>query len=157
MDAIGDLIARVLAAPDDDRALGMVKAEVERLCRQFPLYPDSSRYPPGPGLRARALARRRAVFAESGALARVVAGFEPRDGQRRDGRRRSPRIVEDGGTLLAEAGTGTGKTLAYLIPGDPQPAARAGLDRHQEPAGADLLQGPSGAARRRSACRSPPR
>ena len=25
-------------------------------------------------------------------------------------------VVEDGGTLLAEAGTGTGKTLAYLIP-----------------------------------------
>jgi glycine hydroxymethyltransferase len=39
MDTIGDLIARVLAAPDDDRALAMVKAEVERLCRRFPLYP----------------------------------------------------------------------------------------------------------------------
>src|SRR5688572_1624154 len=25
-------------------------------------------------------------------------------------------VIEDGGTLLAEAGTGTGKTLAYLIP-----------------------------------------
>jgi ATP-dependent DNA helicase DinG len=25
-------------------------------------------------------------------------------------------IFEGGGTLLAEAGTGTGKTLAYLIP-----------------------------------------
>ena len=42
MDQIGDLIARVLAAPDDDRALGMVKDEVERLCRRFPLYPDLS-------------------------------------------------------------------------------------------------------------------
>ena len=31
---------------------------------------------------------------------------------------------------------------------DPQPRARADLDRHQEPAGADLLQGHSGAARR---------
>ncbi len=40
MDQIGDLIARVLAAPEDDRALGMVKNEVERLCRKFPLYPD---------------------------------------------------------------------------------------------------------------------
>ena len=27
-----------------------------------------------------------------------------------------PRIFADGGTLLAEAGTGTGKTLAYLVP-----------------------------------------
>jgi glycine hydroxymethyltransferase len=40
MDQIGDLIARVLASPDDDRALGMVKDEVERLCRKFPLYPE---------------------------------------------------------------------------------------------------------------------
>ena len=40
MDQIGDLIARVLAAPEDDRALGAVKNEVERLCRKFPLYPE---------------------------------------------------------------------------------------------------------------------
>jgi glycine hydroxymethyltransferase len=40
MDQIGDFIARVLAAPDDERALGMVKSEVERLCRKFPLYPE---------------------------------------------------------------------------------------------------------------------
>jgi glycine hydroxymethyltransferase len=40
MDQIGELIARVLAAPDDDRVIGMVKADVERLCRRFPLYPD---------------------------------------------------------------------------------------------------------------------
>jgi glycine hydroxymethyltransferase len=39
MDQIGDFIARVLAAPDDDRVLASVKAEVERLCRRFPLYP----------------------------------------------------------------------------------------------------------------------
>jgi glycine hydroxymethyltransferase len=40
MALIGDLIARVLAAPDEDRTLGVVKSEVERLCRKFPLYPD---------------------------------------------------------------------------------------------------------------------
>jgi glycine hydroxymethyltransferase len=40
MDQIGEFIARVLAAPDDDRVIGIVKAEVERLCRRFPLYPD---------------------------------------------------------------------------------------------------------------------
>jgi glycine/serine hydroxymethyltransferase len=39
MDAIADLIARALQAPEDDRALGMVRAEVETLCRKFPLYP----------------------------------------------------------------------------------------------------------------------
>jgi glycine hydroxymethyltransferase len=38
MEEIGALIARVLAAPDDDRAIGIVKADVERLCRKFPLY-----------------------------------------------------------------------------------------------------------------------
>jgi glycine hydroxymethyltransferase len=40
MDQIGDLIARVLAAPDDERTLGTVKSDVERLCRKFPLYPE---------------------------------------------------------------------------------------------------------------------
>jgi glycine hydroxymethyltransferase len=40
MDLIGDLIARVLAAPDDERTIGTVKSEVERLCRKFPLYPE---------------------------------------------------------------------------------------------------------------------
>jgi glycine/serine hydroxymethyltransferase len=40
MDQIGDFIARALAAPEDDRVLAAVKAEVERLCRRFPLYPD---------------------------------------------------------------------------------------------------------------------
>ena len=40
MDQIGDLIARVLSTPDDERALGMVKSDVERLCQRFPLYPD---------------------------------------------------------------------------------------------------------------------
>jgi glycine hydroxymethyltransferase len=41
MDTIGALIARALETPDDDRALGMVRAEVETLCRKFPLYPET--------------------------------------------------------------------------------------------------------------------
>jgi glycine hydroxymethyltransferase len=40
MDLIGDLIARVLAAPEDGRGIAAVKEEVHRLCRTFPLYPD---------------------------------------------------------------------------------------------------------------------
>ncbi len=40
MEAIGDLIARALRTPEDDRALAMIRAEVEALCRTFPLYPD---------------------------------------------------------------------------------------------------------------------
>ena len=41
MDIVGDLIVRALKTPDDDAALGMIRTEVERLCRKFPLYPDS--------------------------------------------------------------------------------------------------------------------
>jgi glycine hydroxymethyltransferase len=41
MDRIGEFIARVLASPDDEPALGRVKAEVEALCRKFPLYPEA--------------------------------------------------------------------------------------------------------------------
>jgi glycine hydroxymethyltransferase len=40
MDAIAELITRALKTPDDDRALGMVRTEVETLCRKFPLYPE---------------------------------------------------------------------------------------------------------------------
>ncbi len=41
MDRIGEFIARVLASPEDESALGRVKAEVEALCRKFPLYPET--------------------------------------------------------------------------------------------------------------------
>jgi len=39
MELIGDLIARVLAAPDDATVAATVKREVEALTRRFPLYP----------------------------------------------------------------------------------------------------------------------
>ena len=42
MDTIGDLIARVLASPDDDHVAAMVKAEVEALCKRFPLYANGA-------------------------------------------------------------------------------------------------------------------
>jgi glycine hydroxymethyltransferase len=38
MDAIAELIARVLAAPEDDRTIRIVRQEVEKLCKRFPLY-----------------------------------------------------------------------------------------------------------------------
>jgi glycine hydroxymethyltransferase len=40
MDLIAELIARVLASPEDERAQRMVREEVESLCRKFPLYPE---------------------------------------------------------------------------------------------------------------------
>jgi glycine hydroxymethyltransferase len=40
MDIIAGFIARGLETPDDDRALAMIRMEVETLCRKFPLYPE---------------------------------------------------------------------------------------------------------------------
>jgi len=39
MDRIAALFARALAAPEDDASLAAVKADVEALCAEFPLYP----------------------------------------------------------------------------------------------------------------------
>ncbi len=40
MDQVAAFIARALAAPEDARVLAAVKAEVDALCRTFPLYPE---------------------------------------------------------------------------------------------------------------------
>ena len=55
------------------------------------------------------------LFAVDGPLARPVPAFEPRAGQV-EMAAAVARAFEQGGVLLAEAGTGTGKTLAYLVP-----------------------------------------
>ena len=57
----------------------------------------------------------REAFSMQGALARVLHGYEPREGQRQMSEAVAS-VIENGGTLLAEAETGTGKTLAYLVP-----------------------------------------
>ncbi len=41
MERIGEFIARALQTPEDDRVLGTIHAEVETLCRKFPLYPEA--------------------------------------------------------------------------------------------------------------------
>jgi ATP-dependent DNA helicase DinG len=56
-----------------------------------------------------------AVFAADGPLSQSVPDFEPREAQRRMASEVAT-ALHDGGVLLAEAGTGTGKTLAYLVP-----------------------------------------
>ena len=56
-----------------------------------------------------------AVFAGDGPLSQTVPDFEPREGQRQMASAVAS-ALQDGGVLLAEAGTGTGKTLAYLVP-----------------------------------------
>jgi ATP-dependent DNA helicase DinG len=55
------------------------------------------------------------TFSAGGTLARVLPGFEPREGQRAMAGAVAG-VMAAGGVLLAEAGTGTGKTLAYLVP-----------------------------------------
>ncbi|MGZ8156890.1 MAG: hypothetical protein ACXWUK_16485, partial [Burkholderiales bacterium] len=56
-----------------------------------------------------------AIFLEDGALARVVEEFRARPGQL-DLARAVAAAIEERAVLVAEAGTGTGKTFAYLVP-----------------------------------------
>ena len=56
-----------------------------------------------------------AVFAPGGPLSAALDGFEARDAQLQMAAAVAD-VFADGGILLAEAGTGTGKTLAYLVP-----------------------------------------
>jgi ATP-dependent DNA helicase DinG len=56
-----------------------------------------------------------AAFAKGGPIAAALPGFEPRPGQLEMAGAVS-KVFAQGGVLLAEAGTGTGKTLAYLVP-----------------------------------------
>ena len=55
------------------------------------------------------------AFSQNGALAQILEAFEARPSQT-EMAVASANILEDGGMLLAEAGTGTGKTVAYLVP-----------------------------------------
>ena len=72
---------------------------------------EVSAVPGTPGLK-RAV---EAAFADNGPLVKAVDQFEPRTGQRAMAGAVAD-TLEHGGVLLAEAGTGTGKTLAYLVP-----------------------------------------
>jgi ATP-dependent DNA helicase DinG len=55
------------------------------------------------------------TLSSHGVLAQTVPGFQPRQGQT-DMAMAVSRTVQDGGQLVVEAGTGTGKTYAYLVP-----------------------------------------
>ena len=57
----------------------------------------------------------RTTFGPQGPLARALPNFEPRVAQV-EMASAVAKVFEHGGVLLAEAGTGTGKTLAYLVP-----------------------------------------
>ncbi|MBL8520910.1 MAG: ATP-dependent DNA helicase [Betaproteobacteria bacterium] len=55
------------------------------------------------------------IFAADGPLARHIPQFRQRDSQR-DMARQVEQAIAQAGVLIAEAGTGTGKTFAYLVP-----------------------------------------
>ncbi len=56
-----------------------------------------------------------AAFAPRGPLHEATEGFRPREGQTRMAQAVAD-VVEQGGALVVEAGTGIGKTFAYLVP-----------------------------------------
>ena len=56
-----------------------------------------------------------AVFSPGGALSGVMEGFEARPAQLKMAAAVAD-VFSDKGVLLVQAGTGTGKTIAYLIP-----------------------------------------
>lgn len=62
--------------------------------------------------RAAALAR---IFAPTGTLAQAIDGYRPRDAQAKMATAVAD-AIEAHDTVIVEAGTGTGKTFAYLVP-----------------------------------------
>ena len=115
MDVMADLIARALAAPDDDAALGGGAGRSRGAVPEVPAVPGKRRPLRRRLGRAAPAARRGADLRPGGPLATALPGFEAREASCR-WPRPSRRVFADGGVLLAEAGTGTGKTLAYLVP-----------------------------------------
>jgi len=55
------------------------------------------------------------IFSADGSLARAIAGFRPRNSQT-DMAKAIADAIANQQSLVAEAGTGTGKTFAYLVP-----------------------------------------
>ena len=55
------------------------------------------------------------LLGEDGAFAKEVPGFVVRDAQQILGTQ-IERVIAEKGLLMAEAGTGTGKTFSYLVP-----------------------------------------
>ncbi len=55
------------------------------------------------------------ILGPSGPLRRFLSGFSPRAAQQ-EMAQRVEETIEHNGTLIAESGPGTGKTLAYLVP-----------------------------------------
>ena len=107
MDTIAELIARVLASPDDDGVAGGRAGRSRGACA------GSSRCTPSRGADATRPSSR--VRRRRPARARRSTGFEPRPGQLE----MAEAVAASSPTAACcspKPGTGTGKTLAYLVP-----------------------------------------
>ncbi len=82
----------------------------------------------------------RQFFSRHGLLSRWHPNYEFRPGQL-EMAEAVEAALKDRRHLIVEAGTGTGKTLAYLVPAILSGKRRRHLHRHQEPPGTALLQG----------------
>src|SRR2546428_13700070 len=102
-----------------------------------------TRATPAPALRWRLVKPAASIsfFGEGGLLARVLPDYEERPAQRRFSEAVGS-VLRDGGLLLAEAGTGTGKTLAYLLPAVELGRRGVGSPRGQKPPEQPRHQGP---------------
>ena len=73
-------------------------------------------------------------FSPEGPLARTVSGYSPR-AQQLEMAQGIAETIAANSVLVAEAGTGTGKTFAYLVPALLARRQSHRLHRHQDPAG----------------------
>ena len=152
MDKIGELIARALATP-------------ERRCRARHGESGSRKAVPDVpavrGLTPRVtgsdpdLRRVADVFADSGSLAQSAADLREPPRAAGDGRggRRHARARR---RAARRSGHRHRQDARVSRPRHSQRPARPRLDRHEEPSGTDLLQGPRASCAKRWACRSPP-
>ena len=116
--------------------------------------------PPAAGWRDRAAAVSRDVhlsqgdghlaemFGPDGPLASALPGYARRDRSRLAMARAVAAALQRRETLIVEAGTGTGKTFAYLVPALLSGTAGDRLDRYSRAAGPALSSRPAGHLRR---------
>ncbi len=76
------------------------------------------------------LPTRRRRFAPTGVLAQGPQALHPRAGQQAMAQAVA-QAIDDAATLVVEAGTGVGKTFAYLVPALLSGRESGGLHRHQ--------------------------
>lgn len=73
-------------------------------------------------------------FGSDGGLAKEIPGYQPRAAQL-EMAEAIAHAIETNRNLIAEAGTGTGKTFAYLVPAILSGKKSHHLNRHQKSSG----------------------